>query len=45
VKHKLKGTEFNDEQLIVEKQVNKLIQEATSAITICQSWPGWCPFW
>lgn len=45
VKQKLKGTEFKQTQLTVEQQVAKLIQQATSPINICQSWPGWCPFW
>jgi serine/threonine-protein kinase mTOR len=46
VKQKLKGTDFNEhEELTVEQQVSRLIQEASSSINICQSWPGWCPFW
>jgi FKBP12-rapamycin complex-associated protein len=46
VKQKLRGTDFQEnKQLTVEEQVSRLIKEATSAGNICQSWPGWCPFW
>jgi serine/threonine-protein kinase mTOR len=46
VKQKLRGNDFQEgKQLTVEEQVSKLIKEATSAVNICQSWPGWCPFW
>ena len=46
VRHKLRGTDFpGSKQLAVDEQVSRLIKEATAAINICQSWPGWCPFW
>jgi serine/threonine-protein kinase mTOR len=46
VRQKLKGTDFQEnKQLTVEEQVSRLIKEATSPVNICQSWPGWCPFW
>jgi FKBP12-rapamycin complex-associated protein len=46
VKQKLRGCDFEGRgQLSVEDQVGRLIQEATSPLNICQSWPGWCPFW
>ena len=31
--------------LDVERQVQRLIVEATSHINLCQAYIGWCPFW
>ncbi|XP_018572076.1 serine/threonine-protein kinase Tor [Anoplophora glabripennis] len=46
VRDKLTGNDFNvDETLTVEKQVDLLIQQATSNENLCQCYIGWCPFW
>eukprot|EP00697_Spironema_sp_BW2_P017838 gnl/Spiro4/9656_TR5124_c0_g1_i1.p1 gnl/Spiro4/9656_TR5124_c0_g1~~gnl/Spiro4/9656_TR5124_c0_g1_i1.p1 ORF type:complete len:2413 (+),score=551.86 gnl/Spiro4/9656_TR5124_c0_g1_i1:148-7386(+) len=45
VSNKLSGKDFTDESLNVEKQVDKLIQQATSHECLCQLYIGWCPFW
>jgi len=46
VKDKLTGRDFNkDEAIDVEKQVDLLIQQATSRANLCQAYIGWCPFW
>lgn len=51
VESKLKGTDFageggeGSEGLTVEGQVQRLIEEATSHINLCQAYIGWCPFW
>ncbi|XP_057312523.1 serine/threonine-protein kinase mTOR-like [Hydractinia symbiolongicarpus] len=46
VKDKLTGRDFNkDEAIEVEKQVDLLIQQATSHANLCQAYIGWCPFW
>lgn len=46
VQKKLTGRDFNpDEELTVEKQVEKLIRQATALENLCQAFPGWCPFW
>eukprot|EP00501_MAST-03F_sp_TOSAG23-6_P002180 GSMAST32.ASY1.ANO1.2280.1 assembled CDS len=38
--------ECDDESpLSVEKQVDKLIKQATSKDNLCQCYIGWCPFW
>lgn len=29
----------------IEKQVQRLIEQATSDENLCQSYIGWCPFW
>eukprot|EP00667_Euglena_gracilis_P000062 EG_transcript_62 len=51
---KLSGTEFrsstldlpsDDTPFSVAKQVDKLIQQATSVENLCQCYIGWCPFW
>lgn len=42
---KLTGTDFPDKNLDVQQQVDRLIQEATSPVNLCQSYIGWCPFW
>lgn len=46
VRDKLTGRDFNpDESLPVAKQVDLLIQQATSNENLCQCYIGWCPFW
>jgi len=51
VEAKLKGKDFVDETgtnqnvLDVPAQVQKLVEEATSHVNLCQSYMGWCPFW
>ncbi|KRX06464.1 Rapamycin-binding domain [Pseudocohnilembus persalinus] len=46
IKKKLVRKDFNEkEQLSVEEQVKKLINQATSHENICQAYIGWCPFW
>ena len=46
VKEKLTGRDFKaDEELNVEKQVAKLIGQATSVENLCQHYIGWCSFW
>ncbi|KAI4162793.1 MAG: hypothetical protein LQ342_003510 [Letrouitia transgressa] len=46
VKEKLTGRDFkSDEELNVEKQVQKLIAQATSVENLCQHYIGWCSFW
>lgn len=42
---KLIGTDFEGEELGVEKQVDKLILQATSLENLSQCYVGWCPFW
>ena len=42
VKDKLTGRDFNkDEEILVEKQVDLLIQQATSRANLCQAYIGW----
>lgn len=42
VKDKLTGRDFNkDEAIEVEKQVDLLIQQATSHANLCQAYIGW----
>lgn len=46
VSRKLTGRDFGDAaQLDVPTQVQRLIEEASSAEALCQSYMGWCPFW
>ncbi|XP_063829680.1 serine/threonine-protein kinase mTOR [Ostrinia nubilalis] len=47
VRDKLTGRDFPhiDEALTVHKQVDLLIQQATSNENLCQCYVGWCPFW
>jgi serine/threonine-protein kinase mTOR len=45
VKDKLAGRDFEGEELNVDKQVSRLILEATSPENLAQCWIGWCPFW
>lgn len=46
VRDKLTGNDFpNEETLTVPKQVELLIQQATSNENLCQCYIGWCPFW
>ena len=46
VKEKLTGRDFKpNEELNVEKQVAKLINQATNVENLCQHYIGWCSFW
>lgn len=49
IRDKLTGNDFTTtttgSSLEVEEQVDRLIQEATSHIHLCQCFIGWCPFW
>lgn len=47
VRDKLTGRDFPqiDEIVTVQKQVDLLIQQATSNENLCQCYVGWCPFW
>lgn len=46
VKVKLAGRDFKpEEELNVERQVAKLIGQATSVENLCQHYIGWCSFW
>lgn len=46
VRDKLTGNDFPQEtNLEVKKQVDLLIQQATSNENLCQCYIGWCPFW
>lgn len=46
VKVKLIGRDFKpDEELNVERQVGKLIGQATNVENLCQHYIGWCSFW
>ncbi|XP_013189748.2 serine/threonine-protein kinase mTOR [Amyelois transitella] len=47
VRDKLTGRDFPhiDETVTVQKQVDLLIQQATSNENLCQCYVGWCPFW
>ena len=44
VENKLTGREFGEE-LSVAQQVQRLIEQATSHLNLCQCYVGWCPFW
>jgi len=40
------GNDFKRfDNLSVEDQVDKLIQEATNVENLCQHFMGWCSFW
>lgn len=47
VRDKLTGKDFQhiSELVSVQKQVDLLIQQATSNENLCQCYVGWCPFW
>ncbi|XP_066992513.2 serine/threonine-protein kinase mTOR isoform X2 [Anabrus simplex] len=46
VREKLTGRDFSHEEVLtVQKQVDLLIQQATSNENLCQCYIGWCPFW
>ncbi|CAG9788845.1 unnamed protein product [Diatraea saccharalis] len=47
VRDKLTGRDFPhiDENVTVQKQVELLIEQATSNENLCQCYVGWCPFW
>lgn len=49
IQAKLTGRDFarqdDSEELSVEQQVNRLVQEATSVENLCQLFTGWCPLW
>ena len=46
VRDKLTGRDFaTDKPIDVPKQVELLIQQATSHENLCQCYIGWCPFW
>lgn len=46
VKEKLTCRDFaHEENLTVKRQVDLLIQQATSNENLCQCYIGWCPFW
>ncbi|KAH1016334.1 serine/threonine-protein kinase Tor isoform X2 [Dendroctonus ponderosae] len=46
VRDKLTGKDFHSEEMLtVQKQVDLLIQQATSNENLCQCYIGWCPFW
>lgn len=45
IKQKFVGAEWGGKQLTIREQVGRLIREAISHQNICQSWPGWCPYW
>lgn len=46
VKEKLTGRDFKaHEELPVDEQVDKLINEATNLENLCQHYVGWCSFW
>jgi len=46
IKEKLMGQDFKTEdELGVEEQVDKLINQATNLENLCQHYIGWCSFW
>ena len=46
ISDKLNGTDFNkNEELKVNEQVRRLINQATSHENLSKSYLGWCPFW
>lgn len=46
VKDKLTGKDFGKaEPVAVNRQIDLLIQQATSNENLCQCYIGWCPFW
>eukprot|EP00762_Andalucia_godoyi_P003296 ANDGO_06658.mRNA.1 Serine/threonine-protein kinase TOR2 len=44
IRDKLTGNDF-DRYMDVEEQVERLIQQATSHVNLCQAFIGWCSFW
>jgi len=45
VENKLCGLDYPENAGLVEGQVDTLINEATRADNLCQSYVGWCSFW
>lgn len=46
IKKKFYGRDFDNEKVLsVNDQIDRLIREAISYENLCQSWPGWCPYW
>ncbi|XP_066259712.1 serine/threonine-protein kinase mTor [Euwallacea similis] len=46
VRDKLTSKDFHSEEMLdISKQVELLIQHATSNENLCQCYIGWCPFW
>jgi len=46
VRDKLTGRDFDPKECLdVKRQVDYLIQQATSNENLCQCYIGWCPFW
>lgn len=50
IQSKLTGRDFNKDptggdELSVDEQVERLIQEAVSVENLCELFQGWCPFW
>lgn len=48
IQSKLTGRDFSDSilnELNVEQQVRKLIDEATDVENLCQLFVGWCAYW
>jgi FKBP12-rapamycin complex-associated protein len=45
ISNKLTGKDFGAQPIDVPTQVQRLIDEATSAENLCQCYIGWCPFW
>jgi FKBP12-rapamycin complex-associated protein len=46
VRLKLTGNDFpHEKSLTVDRQVQLLIEQATSHQNLCQCYIGWCPFW
>ena len=46
VRDKLTGRDFSREEILdVAEQVDRLIEQATDNMNLCQSYIGWCPFW
>ena len=44
--HTHTGNDFPHEKTLdVDKQVQLLIEQATSHENLCQCYIGWCPFW
>ena len=45
IQQKLKGSDFGEQILDVETQVDLLIKQATSHENLAQCYIGWCPYW
>jgi FKBP12-rapamycin complex-associated protein len=49
IQAKLTGRDFAksdlDPDLTVDKQIDRLIKEATNVENLCQLYQGWCPLW